>query len=54
MVDHVGEKLSGRRLGFHALQQLIARRAQELDLMKGKRLLNALMTGVSLSATLAE
>ena len=38
MVDHVGEQLAGRRLGLHALQQLIARRAQELDLDEGKAL----------------
>ena len=38
MVDHVGEQLAGRGLGLHALQQLIARRAQELDLDEGKAL----------------
>ena len=31
-------KLSGRRLGLHALEQLIARRAQKLDLDEGKAL----------------
>ena len=38
MVDHVGEKFARRGLGLHALQQLIARRAQELDLDEGKAL----------------
>ena len=38
MIDHVGEQLAGRGLGLHALQQLIARRAQELDLDEGKAL----------------
>ena len=32
MIDHVGEQLAGRGLGLHALQQLTAGRAQELDL----------------------
>ena len=38
MIDHVGEQLAGRGLGLHALQQLVAGRAQELDLDEGKAL----------------
>ena len=42
MIDHVGEQLAGRGLGLHALEQLIARRAQELDLHERKALVERL------------
>ena len=38
MIDHVGEQLARRRFGLHALEQLIARRAQKLDLHERKAL----------------
>ena len=38
MIDHIREQLAGRRFGLHALEQLIARRAEELDLDERKAL----------------